>query len=90
MRHARCPSHEYEEVTDPVRIRRYFTDSMIWWLEAISVFSHVWLGLPSSCIIFPGGFGHPVEPTVLFEPCKAVPQKSGPTACSQDSGRLCC
>eukprot|EP00439_Symbiodinium_sp_Y106_P034347 s2807_g4.t1 len=40
-----------KEVTDPVRIRRYFTGSMIWWLEAISVFSHVWIGLGATLLL---------------------------------------
>ncbi|CAE6962627.1 HCN2 [Symbiodinium natans] len=40
-----------KEVTDPLKIRRYFTGSFVWWLEAISVFSHLWLGLGASLLL---------------------------------------
>ncbi|CAE7683035.1 Hcn4 [Symbiodinium pilosum] len=40
-----------KEVIDPSRIRRYFTGSFVWWLEAISIFSYLWLGLGASLLL---------------------------------------
>ena len=39
-----CTVRVPQEVTDVLKIRHYYTNSVVWWLQLISAFSYCWLG----------------------------------------------
>mmetsp|Transcript_65487 Transcript_65487/g.156477 ORF Transcript_65487/g.156477 Transcript_65487/m.156477 type:complete len:859 (-) Transcript_65487:35-2611(-) len=40
-----------KEVTDVLKIRHYYTNSVVWWLQLISAFSYCWLGFGATLLL---------------------------------------